>query len=140
MYSKVIQFYIYVHISVHTHTHTCGSDSKESAMWETQVRSLGQEDTLEKGMATHTRILAWRIPWTERSLADYRPWGCKYLDTHLTLSQTYIYPYTHTHTHTHIFMCVCDKSLRLCLTVCDHMDCSPPGSSVRGILQARILE
>ena len=35
------------------------------AMWETQVRSLGQEDSLEKGMATHSSILAWRIPWTE---------------------------------------------------------------------------
>ena len=34
-------------------------------MQETQVRSLGQEDPLEKGMATHFRILAWRIPWTE---------------------------------------------------------------------------
>ena len=32
------------------------------------------------------------------------------------------------------------KSLQLCLTLCDPMDCSPPGSSVRGILQARILE
>ena len=36
-----------------------------SAMWETQVPSLGQEDPLEKGMATHSSILAWRIPWTE---------------------------------------------------------------------------
>ena len=34
-------------------------------MWETQVRSLGQEDPLEKGMATHSSILAWRVPWTE---------------------------------------------------------------------------
>ena len=32
---------------------------------ETQVRSLGQEDPLEKEMATHSSILAWRIPWTE---------------------------------------------------------------------------
>ena len=32
---------------------------------ETQVRSLGQEDPLEKGMATHSSTLAWRIPWTE---------------------------------------------------------------------------
>ena len=38
-----------------------GSDSKESA-W---IWSLGQEDPLEKGMATHSNILAWRIPWTE---------------------------------------------------------------------------
>ena len=34
-------------------------------MWETQVQSLGQEDPLEKGMATHSSIRAWRIPWTE---------------------------------------------------------------------------
>ena len=35
------------------------------AMWETQVPSLGQEDPLEKGMATQSSILAWRIPCTE---------------------------------------------------------------------------
>ena len=35
------------------------------AMHETQVRSLGQEDALEKEMATHSSILAWKIPWTE---------------------------------------------------------------------------
>ena len=35
------------------------------AMQETQVQSLGQKDPLEKGMATHSSILAWRIPWTE---------------------------------------------------------------------------
>ena len=35
------------------------------AMQETQVRSLGREDPLEKRMATHSRILAWRIPWTD---------------------------------------------------------------------------
>ena len=34
------------------------------AMWETWVRSLGWEDPLEKGKATHSSILAWRIPWT----------------------------------------------------------------------------
>ena len=36
-------------------------------MWETQVQSLGQEDLLEKGMATHSSILTWRTPWTEES-------------------------------------------------------------------------
>ena len=35
------------------------------AIWETQVQSLGQEDPLEKGMATHSGILIWRNPWTE---------------------------------------------------------------------------
>ena len=35
------------------------------AMWETQVRSLGREDPLEKEMATHSSTLAWKIPWME---------------------------------------------------------------------------
>ena len=35
------------------------------AMWETQVQSLGREDPLEKEMAAHSSILAWKIPWTE---------------------------------------------------------------------------
>ena len=35
------------------------------AVQETRVQSLGLEDPLEKGMATHSSILAWRIPWTE---------------------------------------------------------------------------
>ena len=35
------------------------------AMWETQIWSLGQEDPLEKGMATHSSILVGEIPWTE---------------------------------------------------------------------------
>ena len=36
------------------------------AMQDTQVQTLGQEDPLEKGMATHSSILAWRIPWSEK--------------------------------------------------------------------------
>ena len=39
------------------------------AMWEPWVRSLCQEDPLEKGMATHSSILAWRIPWKEEPAA-----------------------------------------------------------------------
>ena len=35
------------------------------AMWKTWVQSLGQEDSMEKGMVTHSSVLAWRIPWTE---------------------------------------------------------------------------
>jgi len=43
---------------------------------ETQVRSLGWKDPLEKGMANRSRILAWRILWTVE-LGDYHPWGHK---------------------------------------------------------------
>ena len=62
-------------------------------MQKTQVQSLGREDPLEKGMATHSSILAWRIPW-QRSLVGYSPWGCKESDMTEWL--------THTHTHTHV--------------------------------------
>ena len=48
-------------------------------MPETWVRPLGWEDALEKGMAAHSSILAWRIPWTEEP-GSYSPWGCKESD------------------------------------------------------------
>ena len=48
-----------------------GSDSKESAYSAgDQVQSLGQEVTLEKGIATHSSILAWRILWTEATVSE----------------------------------------------------------------------
>ena len=52
-------------------------------MWETWVRSLGREDPLEKGKATHSSILAWRIPWTTvRGVAKCRT---QLNDFHFTL-------------------------------------------------------
>ena len=65
----------------------------QPAMQETWVRFLGWEDPPEKGVATHSSILTWRIPWTEEpgglqtmgSATDhgvgYRPWGRKESDT-----------------------------------------------------------
>ena len=52
------------------------------------MRELGWEDPQEKGMATHSSVLAWRIPWTEEKLAGCSPWGRKESDTteRLTLS------------------------------------------------------
>ena len=50
------------------------------AMWETWVRSLGQEDPLEKEMATHSSIPAWRIPWTEEP-GGLQSMGSQELDT-----------------------------------------------------------
>ena len=51
-----------------------------SAMQETRVRSLGQEDPLEKGMATHSSILDGKSH-EQRNLADYSPWGHNESDT-----------------------------------------------------------
>ena len=53
-------------------------------MQETRVQSLGWEDPLEKEMATHSSILAWKIPWTEEP-------GCKELDTTEQLHYLSIY-------------------------------------------------
>ena len=50
-------------------------------MRETWVLSLGWEDPLEKEMATHSRVLAWRIPWMEEPGGLYSPRGHKELDT-----------------------------------------------------------
>ena len=50
------------------------------AMQETQVQSLGGEDALQKELATHSSILAWRLPWIEE-LGGYSPWGHKESDT-----------------------------------------------------------
>ena len=48
-----------------------GSAGKDfAAVWETWLWSLGWEDPLEKGMATHSSILAWRIPWTVESMGS----------------------------------------------------------------------
>ena len=92
------------------------------AMRENWVQSLGWEDPLKKGMATHFSILAWRI---------HSPWGCKESNMAERLSFSlmegkYI-----------IIYCLVAKS---CLTVCDPMDCSPPGSCLHGISQVIILE
>ena len=56
-------------------------------MKETQVQYLGREDPLEKGMATHFSILAWRIPWTEEP-GGLPSWGHKESDTTEWLTYT----------------------------------------------------
>ena len=59
----IVFFQVYVFYSG---IHDTGFPVKSlPAMQETRVQSLGQEDPLEKGMAIHSSILAWRIPWTE---------------------------------------------------------------------------
>ena len=60
-------------------------------MLETRALSLGWEDPLEKEMATHSRILAWEIPWTEehgglQSMGS-SPWGCKRVGHDLATKQ-----------------------------------------------------
>ena len=64
-------------------------------MQETRVQSLGQEDPLENGIATHTIILAWRIPWTDK------PGGLQFMGS-LRVGPTEQLKHTHTHTYTHL--------------------------------------
>ena len=57
------------------------------AVWETWVQSLDQEDPLKKEMATHSGILAWRIPWTEET-CGLSPWVAK---SHTRLIDTFTF-------------------------------------------------
>ena len=124
------------------------------AMQETQVQSLGQEDPVEKGMATHSGILAWRIPW---SLAGCSPQDRKELDTTEWLTQRLIryYSIQNTfnffiftwYTKVRIFCNLINhlsaaaaKSLQSCPTLCNPRDGSPSGSPIPGILLARTLK
>ena len=66
-------------------------------MQETQVRSLGWEDPLEEGMATHYSILACGIPWTEEPGRLQSMWSQR-------VGHNLVTEYSHTHTHTHMFL------------------------------------
>ena len=92
-----------------SHLAAAADDKESTCNARDPVRSLYQEDPLEKGMATHSNILAWRIPWTEEP-GSYSPWGQKVSDTTEQLS-----------------------------TAQHSTDCSLPGSSDYRISQARIL-
>ena len=62
------------------------------AIQEMWVWSLGREDPLEEEMATHSSILVWRIPWTERSLVGYSPWGQRVRDDRAIFTLSYSTP------------------------------------------------
>ena len=66
--------YVYIQASLVAHMVT-----NLPSMWETWVQFLGQEDPLEKRMATHSSMLVWRIPWTEDPSGS--PWSHKESDT-----------------------------------------------------------
>ena len=95
-------------------------------MQETWARSLGREDPLEKGMAAHSSIPAWRIPWTEPG--GLQSMGVVQSQTQLSLS------------HFLWKLLLLLSCFSRCPTLCDPIDSSPLGSSVPGILQTRILE
>ena len=77
------------------------------AVQETWVQSLGQEDLLEKELATHSSIFAWKFH-RERSLAGYGPWGCKESDMtehqNVPFQRSKLKTYKHTKMCTHIFL------------------------------------
>ena len=80
------------------------------AIWEPWVWSLGWEDPLEKAMATHSSILAWKTPWMEE------PGSLQFMGSQRV-------------GHNWATWLSFPKSLQSCLTLCDSMGHSPPGSS-----------
>ena len=75
------------------------------AMQETQVLSLDLDNPLEKGMATHSSILAWGIPWTEEPGGLYSPWGRK--KSKNWAPNTHAHTHAHAHTHIPLYGSVC---------------------------------
>ena len=68
-----------------------------SAVQETWVQSLGWEDALEEGMATHSSILVWRIPWTEKP-GRLQSIGLQRV-RHDSMTKHSMHAHIHTHTH-----------------------------------------
>ena len=143
-------------------------------MPETHVQSLGGEDLLEKDIAIHSSILAWRVPWTEEpgglwSIGSQRV-GHDWVTNHahmqeklfleLSLGFLGLLSFTSSFLHFKINIHICCLGFpgssigkesncnarmqvlftKQCSTLCDPMNCNSTGSSVHGILQARILE
>ena len=81
------------------------------AVQEIWVPSLGQEDPLEKGLSTHSSVLAWRIPWTEV------PGGLQFMGSLRVL-------------YCKLQRSLCHSVAESCSTLCNPMDCSTPGFPV----------
>ena len=121
-------------------------------MQKMKVWFLHQEDPLEEEMATHSSILAWKVPWTEelgglQSMESQRvkhAWALTHLkinglnipNKRIRLSDWF----KNSSLYDPAIATATAKSLQSCLTLCDPIDSSPPGSPVPGILQARTLE
>ena len=74
------------------------------AVQEMWVQSLGGEDPLEKEIATHFSILAWRIPWTEEPGGLHSPWGRQKVG-HDCFTNTHTHIHTHRVSFQHIIAC-----------------------------------
>ena len=96
--------------------------------------SLGWEDPLKEGLATHSSILAWQIPM-DRGAWQAAVHGVIKSQTWLSDSAQHS-----TLRHTSELGAAAAKSLQSCLTLCDPIEGSPPGTPIPGILQARTLE
>ena len=131
------------------------------AMQETWVQSLGQEDPWEKGMATHSSILAWRILWTEEpgrlqfmglqrvrhNWATFTSLHFRYHQPTLTIINPFFFQLKYVPFYSeanpkyiissvNISCCCCYLIAKSCSILCNPMDCSLPASSVHGISQA----
>ena len=113
------------------------------AIWKTSVWSLGWEDYLEEGMATHSVFLPGESPWSEES-GWLQPMGSQRVG-HDWATKHSIVQHTHTYRDTRIYSHICATCAvclvtQSCPTLCNPTDNSPRGFSVNGNIQARILE
>ena len=110
-----------------------------------RVWSLGWEDPLEKKVATQSIILAWRIPWMEKSgrlqsigsqrvRHNWSHWVCTHSPLLYPASSTSLLLLKHASVSPPQGLCTWSSLWHTCVLP---MDCNPPGSSVHGIIQAR---
>ena len=115
--------------------YSCLENPMDGGAWKAAVHGAAEGRTrlsdftftfhfhaLEKEMATHSSVLAWRIPGMGE------PGGLPFLGSHRI-----------GHDWSDLAIAMCAKLLQSCLTLCDPVDCGPPGSSVHWIFQTRIL-
>ena len=91
--ARKVYVYIYTHIYTYWASLVAQPVKNPPAKWEAWVQSLGWEDPLDKGKATHSSILAWRIPWTAQSAGSQRAGHDRATSTSLR----------HTHTQMNIY-------------------------------------
>ena len=120
-----------------------GTNGKEPACQHRRLRDEGSIPRLGRcpgrGHATNSSIFAWRIPWTEEP-GRLQSMGSQRVRHNSASEKQQRNVYFRKASFSAANACMHAKSLQLCPTLCSPMDCNLPGSSVHGILQARILE
>ena len=123
--------------------YSCPENSMDRGAWWAMAHRVSKSQTWLKWLSTHYKLYADNFPQL-RGLAAYvvqeSTKHMSYSKACFILFNFWDLFFLHSSQVCFLVRCMCAKSFQLCPTLCNPMDCSPPGSSVHRILQARILE